>query len=72
MSLIFILQCLPGPIDPCGSQTPLIIDGSLGGYISTPNYPEDYPSNSDCQWEIHANEGEAVTLTFIDFDTERR
>ena len=57
-------------IDPCGNQKPLIIDDSSSGNVTTPNYPENYPSFSDCEWEIRAEDGDAVTLAFIEFDTE--
>ena len=61
---------VPDPTDPCGSEKPLIIRNSISGNITSPNYPFNYPDLSDCQWEIHANDGEAVTLTIIEFETE--
>ena len=58
-------------IDPCGSQKPLIIEDSISGNITSPNYPENYPSFSDCQWEIRANPGQAVVLIYHEFQTEQ-
>ena len=57
-------------VDPCGNERPLIIDNTTHGNITSPNYPNYYPANVDCQWEIHANYGEAVILTLHDIKTE--
>ena len=64
---------LPGDtaIDPCGSEKPLIIEDSMSGNITSPNYPDNYPSFSDCQWEIRANPGQAVVLIYHEFQTEQ-
>ena len=57
-------------VDPCGNEKPLIIDNTTHGNITSPNYPNNYPANVDCQWEIHAHYGEAVVLTLHDIKTE--
>ena len=57
-------------VDPCGNERPLIIDNTTHGNITSPNYPNYYPANVDCQWEIHAHYGEAVVLTLHDIKTE--
>ena len=57
-------------VDPCGNKRPLIIDNTTHGNITSPNYPNYYPANVDCQWEIHAQHGEAVVLTLHDIKTE--
>ena len=59
------------PIDPCGSEKPLIFENSMSGNITSPNYPNNYPSFSDCQWEIRPNQGQAVVLIFHEFQTEQ-
>ena len=62
------------PVDPCGPSKPLEINGTLfpSGNITSPNYPSNYPDFSSCRWAIKAEEGNVVTLTIIDFDTESR
>lgn len=44
-----------------------------GGYLTandrvftSPNYPRDYESNQECTWEIEAELGYRVSLTFVD------
>ena len=63
----------PG-VDPCGNQKPLIIDEESDDYaagnITTPNFPEDYPAFSDCQWEMHASDGDAISIDWMEFSTE--
>ena len=69
--LIVLDTIIGAPIlDPCGNKRPLIIDNTTHGNITSPNYPNYYPSNVDCQWEIHAQHGEAVVLTLHDIKTE--
>ena len=36
----------------------------------SPNYPDQYPHNTDCVWEISVREGRTVALTFDDFNIE--
>uniref|UniRef100_A0A3P8SX64 Cubilin n=1 Tax=Amphiprion percula TaxID=161767 RepID=A0A3P8SX64_AMPPE len=36
------------------------------GYITSPNYPQNYPQNIDCIWVITVPNGEAVRLDFED------
>lgn len=39
-------------------------DGDPPGYITSPNYPSNYPQNIDCVWIITVPNGEAVQLDF--------
>ncbi|XP_065114614.1 cubilin [Paramisgurnus dabryanus] len=41
-------------------------DGDPPGYITSPNYPSNYPQNIDCVWIVHVPNGEAVQLDFED------
>ncbi|XP_026057290.1 cubilin-like [Carassius auratus] len=41
-------------------------DGDAPGYITSPNYPSNYPQNIDCVWIITVPNGEAVQLDFED------
>uniref|UniRef100_A0A803SMN7 CUB domain-containing protein n=1 Tax=Anolis carolinensis TaxID=28377 RepID=A0A803SMN7_ANOCA len=44
---------------------------SPSGFISSPNYPGNYPPHIDCVWKIIAPYGEAVELQFQDqFDIQ--
>ncbi|XP_054274028.1 cubilin-like isoform X2 [Macrosteles quadrilineatus] len=40
------------------------------GEIASPNWPDGYPPNADCEWELKASIGNKVSLTFMKFDLE--
>ena len=52
-------------IDPCGESQPLIID-DLSGQLSSPNYPQNYPSNANCSWLINPSTSSLINISFID------
>ena len=63
----------PLPSDACGNKNqPLRIINSSDGEILSPNYPDQYPNDSDCQWLITVDDGNLITLTIADFDLEYR
>ena len=40
-------------------------------YITTPNFPQEYPNLRDCRWEITAERKDLrVSLQFVSFDLE--
>uniref|UniRef100_A0A3P8P3F5 Cubilin n=1 Tax=Astatotilapia calliptera TaxID=8154 RepID=A0A3P8P3F5_ASTCA len=41
-------------------------DNDPPGYITSPNYPQNYPQNIDCIWVITVPNGEAVQIDFED------
>ena len=53
----------------------LIIDASCndtynsGGYLMSPNYPQQYEKDLDCRWTIKAPVENIITLTVSAFDT---
>uniref|UniRef100_A0A8C5PBH1 Cubilin n=1 Tax=Leptobrachium leishanense TaxID=445787 RepID=A0A8C5PBH1_9ANUR len=49
----------------CGG-TIYVSDQDPPGYITSPNYPGNYPRNVECIWTIIVPNGEAVQLTFED------
>ncbi|XP_029110994.1 cubilin [Scleropages formosus] len=49
----------------CGGQ----LTGE-GGTITSPGYPDNYPSPSRCAWFLEAPEGHTITLTFSFFHLE--
>ncbi|KAM5158320.1 cubilin [Mantella aurantiaca] len=50
-----------------------IVTDSVGGVISSPLYPANYPNNQNCTWIIQASEPfNHVTLSFTDFETQGR
>nr|DBA25188.1 TPA: hypothetical protein GDO54_012746 [Pyxicephalus adspersus] len=56
--------------EACGSS---IVTDSIGGVISSPSYPANYPNNQNCTWIIQASEPfNHVTLSFTDFQIEDR
>ena len=40
------------------------------GSIVSRNYPNPYPSNTDCEWLITVEDRHVVELTFTNFDVE--
>lgn len=38
------------------------------GVFQSPGYPDKYPMNDGCGWQIIVNEGQRVNLTFTDFN----
>ncbi|XP_038138788.1 cubilin-like, partial [Cyprinodon tularosa] len=48
----------------------VVRDEDPPGYITSPNYPENYPQNVDCIWVITVPNGEAVQVDFEDFYIE--
>ncbi|XP_057337332.1 cubilin-like isoform X2 [Microplitis mediator] len=43
---------------------------SEAGTISSPSYPDSYPLNAECVWELNTSPGNRISLTFSDFDIE--
>lgn len=41
-------------------------DNDPPGYITSPNYPENYPQNIDCIWVVTVPNGESVRIDFED------
>ena len=46
------------------------IDVNVGGHITTPRYPIDYPSNKDCVWHFQSRENLKIQLRFKDFQLQ--
>lgn len=57
-SLISLLEC-------GGTLT------SSKGEITSPNYPENYPSRKDCTWIIKVPVHKLLKLRFLSFDVEK-
>ena len=55
----------------------VVISGTCVGtygpsnYITSPNYPQQYDNDIDCRWSISYPGGNNLTLSFLDFKTER-
>lgn len=41
---------------------------SLRGSLASPGYPNPYPGDVDCVWEIQAVKGNSIDLNFVDVD----
>lgn len=55
--------------DPHGTQvTNMTGVGSI--YLTTPNYPLNYPSNTDCVWIFEENSLGTYVIYIIDLETE--
>ncbi|NWH53547.1 TLL1 protein, partial [Fregata magnificens] len=44
---------------------------SPNGIITSPNWPDKYPSRKECTWEISATPGQRVKLIFNEFEIEQ-
>lgn len=40
------------------------------GNITSPNYPQNYPSNTYCQWLLYTEPSHSILLKFTDFELE--
>ena len=47
-----------------------VLSGTSAGDIQYPNYPEVYPNNAYCKWQVQVIPGLLVQLTFESFDVE--
>ena len=62
--------------NPCGSNNPLLVNGSISGELTSPNYPSSYPNNAICQWmispdgDITSGDAGLVEITILEFDLE--
>ena len=41
------------------------------GQFSSPQHPETYANNLDCEWLIRVPQGDRIELNFLSFDLER-
>lgn len=59
-----------------GFRMEWLVDGCGGtlqrpsGKISSPNYPNAYPTSLECNWTIPVEYGKSVEITFVDLDLE--
>ncbi|XP_037686895.1 tolloid-like protein 1 isoform X2 [Choloepus didactylus] len=44
---------------------------SSSGIITSPNWPDKYPSRKECTWEISATPGHRIKLSFSEFEIEQ-
>ncbi|KAG5857092.1 hypothetical protein ANANG_G00014900 [Anguilla anguilla] len=57
-----------GISNACGGAAEQIRASS--GVITSPGWPLGYPSRINCSWNIRANPGEIITISFQDFDIQ--
>ncbi|CAL4078295.1 unnamed protein product [Meganyctiphanes norvegica] len=57
--------CEPGPVTPCGGNFT-----EPQGWFTSPNFPNNYPSDSDCRWTVITEDDTTLTVTFEEFDTD--
>lgn len=43
---------------------------STSGTITSPNWPDKYPSKKECTWAVSSTPGHRVKLTFVEMDIE--
>ena len=42
-----------------------------GGVIQSPNFPNQYPNDQDCEWRVQLPAGQKVALNFLAFNLEQ-
>uniref|UniRef100_A0A9J7YZE8 Low density lipoprotein receptor-related protein 12 n=1 Tax=Cyprinus carpio carpio TaxID=630221 RepID=A0A9J7YZE8_CYPCA len=57
-----------GMANACGDVAEQIRASS--GVITSPGWPFEYPSRINCSWNIRANPGEIITISFQDFEIQ--
>ncbi|KAM9386264.1 low-density lipoprotein receptor-related protein 12 [Pholidichthys leucotaenia] len=57
-----------GISDACGGGAELLRASS--GVITSPGWPFQYPPHLNCSWNIRARPGDAITISFQDFDLQ--
>jgi len=67
MSIVYLYARYKFVSDACGGY----IDAS-NGTIHSPSYPDLYPPNKNCVWQIVAPAQYRITLTFTHMDLEGR
>ena len=57
--LDFFILIVLYKVDPCGDGQPAILSGleDSSGEITSPNFPNSYPSNANCTWLIQGPPG---------------
>ena len=55
---------------PCLLNNVSSIADPISGIIMSPNYPNNYPSDANCIWEIMVPDKTELTLIFLSFRTE--
>ena len=46
------------------------MNADIPGIITSPNYPRNYPHNTECIWLLRGTPGRQITFTFTNFDIE--
>ena len=54
----------------CGPGSIMVITEQNNTYISSPKYPESYPNNMDCTWDIVADYDKRIALSLMEYDIE--
>ncbi len=54
----------------CGYCVELDAQDNRFGFIKSPNYPNHYPTDTDCVWKLTAPPSYTIKITFHDFDVE--
>ncbi|XP_072037633.1 low-density lipoprotein receptor-related protein 12-like [Amphiura filiformis] len=60
--------CVVNTVDSCGGK--INATSPTSGFISSPNYPSDYPTNATCTWIIQGPPDTKITLRSTDFDLQ--
>ncbi|XP_071942939.1 cubilin-like isoform X2 [Antedon mediterranea] len=53
----------------CGDNI-ILNDQLQSGYFTSPGYPNNYPSSTECAWTISAPAGQAIQIDFLSIDIQ--
>jgi hypothetical protein len=65
MVIVSVLVCAVAGFPGCGG----VLTAPYGD-IRSPNHPDRYRENMDCEWHIQLPVGERIRLTFLTFSLE--
>ncbi|XP_041929828.1 low-density lipoprotein receptor-related protein 3 [Alosa sapidissima] len=57
-------------VDPAGCSGQGEVHNERRGVIFSPSWPLRYPAGLNCSWDIQAERGEVITISFRNFDLE--
>ena len=52
------------------TSTPITLETNGDGIIKSPNYPNSYPIDADCRWQMYRKSNQSLYLKILDFDLE--
>ena len=58
-------------MDACGTGSAMVITIQNNTFVSSPNFPSNYPNNMDCTWHIVADHDKGIELSLKGHELEK-